>query len=183
MRLFVAVDMPDRIKDQLDELCAGVSGAKWVSREQMHLTLRFIGEADARQFDAIRSALATVRCASFEMTLKGVGQFPPNGKPRVLWAGIAAPRTLHQLAGQVEASLRETGIPPEVRPFSPHITLARFKTPPPSEAVGQYFRRHDTFQTGAFPVAQFLLVSSVLARSGAVYTVEDQYRLGEAESS
>ncbi|MCB9454247.1 MAG: RNA 2',3'-cyclic phosphodiesterase, partial [Anaerolineaceae bacterium] len=172
MRLFVAIDLPDAVKDQLDGLCAGVSGAKWVKREQMHLTLRFIGEVDAHQFKTIQSALGDIRCTPFEIALKGVGQFPPKGRPRVLWAGITAPRTLQQLVGSVEAALRETGIPPEERPFSPHITLARLKTPPPQEAVSQYFRRHGGFQTAGIPVTQFVLMSSVLARTGATYTVE-----------
>ena len=183
MRLFVAIDLPENIKDQLDDLCAGVSGARWVSREQMHLTLRFIGEVETRQFEAIQTVLAGIRCASFEMALKGVGQFPPKGKPRVLWAGITAPRPLHQLAGKVEAALRQAGIPPEDRPFSPHITLARLKTPPPPEAVSQYFRRYAAFQTGSLTVERFRLMSSVLARTGATYKVEGEYQLEQADQT
>ncbi len=183
MRLFVAIDLPERVKDQLDDLCTGVSGARWVNREQMHLTLRFIGEVDTRQFEAIQTVLAGIRCPSFEMVLKGVGQFPPKGKPRVLWVGIAAPRPLHQLAGNVETVLRQAGIPPEERPFSPHITLARLKAPPPPEAVSQYFRRYGAFQTASITVERFRLMSSVLARTGATYKVEGEYQLEQANQT
>lgn len=177
IRLFVAIDLPGDVKDQLDELCVGVSGVKWVGRAQMHLTLRFIGEVTPEQSRTIQTALAGITCEPFTLTLQGVGQFPPKGSPRVLWVGVNAPRTLHQLAALIETALRGTGLDPADHPFSPHITLARVKAPPPPEAVNQFFRKHDGFQTGTITVDRFLLMSSILAREGPTYRVERAYPL------
>ncbi|GIL13053.1 MAG: RNA 2',3'-cyclic phosphodiesterase [Chloroflexota bacterium] len=180
-RLFVAIDLPETVKDALGELCRGIPGAKWVSREQMHLTLRFIGEVDAPRFEAIRSGLGHLQAAPFELALKGVGQFPPRGAPRVLWVGLAAPPALAALQQRVESALVGLGIEPEDRPFSPHITLARLKTPPPPLLVGQFLNKHAAFQSESIPVSAFILYSSQLRPTGPVYRQEAVYNL-KAES-
>ncbi len=177
IRLFVAVDLPDAVKDQLGELCSGISGAKWVKREQMHLTLRFIGEVERAQAEAIRTSLSTIHSAPFTMTLEGVGQFPPKGKPRVLWVGLKAPAVLPQLQRQVEETLVALNLPPEDHPFSPHITLARFKMPPTPDSMRQFMTRHTDFHTDLIPVASFVLYSSVLAPQGPTYRHEAVYPL------
>jgi 2'-5' RNA ligase len=177
IRLFVAVDLPDEVKDGLGALCSGVSGAKWVRREQMHLTLRFIGDADDNQFEAIKAALGSISALTFAMRLEGVGQFPPKGKPRVLWVGVKAPPALAALQQTVNTSLDKLGLPPEDHPFSPHITLARLKTPPPPESTRQFFDRHAAFKTDAFPVESWILFSSQLMPQGSIYRQEAVYRL------
>lgn len=176
-RLFVAIDLPDPVKDQLGELCSGLSGAKWVKRDQMHLTLRFIGEVDNAQAEAIKTALSTLQSAPFTMTLEGVGQFPPKGKPRVLWVGLKAPAVLPGLQRQIEETLVALNLPPEDYPFSPHITLARFKMPPISKAMRQYFAHHADFHTEPIPVTSFVLYSSLLAPQGPTYRREAVYPL------
>jgi len=123
-RLFVAIDLPDEVKNALGTLCSGLAGAKWVKREQMHLTLRFIGDVDDERFEAIKSELGSVKSAPFEMHLEGVGQFPVKGKPRVLWVGVKAHPALAELYGKVNNTLNGLDLPPEDYPFSPHITLA-----------------------------------------------------------
>jgi RNA 2',3'-cyclic 3'-phosphodiesterase len=176
-RLFAAVDLPDDVKDKLTLLCSGMSGAKWVGRDQMHLTLHFIGEVDDTDFSAIKNALAEVRAASFEMRLTGAGQFPPKGQVRVLWVGVEAPPTLTDLQRKIEGALTAVGLPREDRPFSPHITLARLKTPPAPETIRQYLAQHATFSTEAIPVESFVLYSSRLAPSGATYHREGIFKL------
>jgi 2'-5' RNA ligase len=176
-RLFVAVDLPDVVKDQLDKLCEGIAGAKWVKRDQMHLTLRFIGEVDEAQAEAIKAALSVVQIAPFSMTLEGVGHFPPTGKPRVLWVGIKAPASLMQLQRQTENALVNLKLPPEDHSFSPHITLARFKMPPAPEAMRQYLARHAAFNTESIAVESFVLYSSLLTPQGATYRREAVYPL------
>ena len=87
-RLFVAVDLPDTVKTSLESLCAGVPGAKWRTRAQFHVTLRFIGEVDGGTARDIDEALSGVRAPSFDMAVCGIGHFGDNRRPRVLWAGV-----------------------------------------------------------------------------------------------
>ncbi len=176
-RLFVAIDLPDAVKDQLAQLCSGVSGARWVGRDQMHLTLRFIGERDDEQYEAIKSILDDILASHLDIRLNGLGQFPPKGNPRVLWVGVKAPPGLNELQQKVESTLQAIGVPVEERPFSPHITLARFKTPPSPESLRQYFARNGDFATELISISEFILYSSRLSPQGASYTHEAVYRL------
>lgn len=176
-RLFVAIDLPDSIKDQIATLCSGVPGAKWVQRSQLHLTLRFIGEVDTPHLQQIKTALASVQAAPFTMALQGVGQFPPKRAARVLWVGIAAPPALRQLHRQVEEALERVGLSPEDRPFEAHITLARLKFLPPPSAVQRYLSQHSSFQSEPILVEAFILYSSVLSPQGPTYRQEAVYPL------
>jgi RNA 2',3'-cyclic 3'-phosphodiesterase len=176
-RLFIAIDLPDAAKQQLGELCSGIDGAKWVKREQMHLTLRFIGDVDDASLAGIQNVLEKITAPSFEMHLEAVGQFPAKGKPRVTWAGVKAPAELSGLQTHISTALNTLGLPPEDYPFSPHITLARLKTPPSSESVRQFFARNAAFKTGAFPVSEYILFSSVLSAQGSRYQQEGIFSL------
>lgn len=177
-RLFVAIDFPEAIKSQIKRLCADLTDAKWVAQHQMHLTLRFIGDADDKQLTKIQTGLATVRTTPFMMSLQGVGQFPPKGKPRVIWVGVEAEPILSQLQEKVERVIRDCGFEQADHAFSPHITLARFRTPPSVEQVKDYFARHQTFKSAPFRVDGFVLYSSQLAPSGSIYYQEGFYPLG-----
>ena len=176
-RLFVAVDLPESVKAQLKTLCVDLVGAKWVSYPQMHLTLRFIGDADEAQQTQIQTGLATVRATPFRMALQGIGQFPPKGKARVIWVGIQADAELHILQNQIEQTIVSLGFEPADQAFSPHITLARFRMPPSADHAQQYFARHQTFRTEPFDVERFILYSSQLMPSGSVYRQEGVFPL------
>jgi RNA 2',3'-cyclic 3'-phosphodiesterase len=178
-RLFVAINLPDAVKNTLGALCTNVPGAKWVKHPQMHLTLRFIGDVDDQQSEAIKSGLDSLQAAPFEMRLEGVGQFPARGKPRVLWVGVKAPPVLSDLQQQVNTTLDRVSLTPEDHPFSPHITLARFKTPPPQDNMRQFFTKNADFKTEPFRVETFILFSSELRSEGAVYRKEGVYSLGK----
>ena len=177
MRLFLALDLPDTIKDKIATLReSSLSGASWTSRDQWHITLHFIGERD--DDSAIRESLTAVEVPSFDLYLAGVGQFPERGKPRVLWAGIHAPKTLQQLHTATGKALQATGYEPELRPYHPHLTLARFKqTAPSRDKLQTYFDKHQTFKTEPFPITHFTLYESQLSPSGAVYTARAQFPL------
>jgi 2'-5' RNA ligase len=177
-RLFVAIDLPDTIKDQLGALCDGVPGAKWVKRDQLHLTLRFVGEVTDVKFRVIQDTLNRIRAAPFAMAMQGVGQFPPKRAARVLWVAVDVPPELGVLQRQIETTLVKLSYPPEERPFSAHITLARLKTPPPPSAIQDYLARHSAFQSEPFSITEFVLFSSVLAPEGPTYRAEAVYRLG-----
>ena len=176
-RLFVAIDLPEGIRETLAGLCCGIPDARWVTPEQLHLTLRFIGDTDGGLFGEIREALAEIAPPSFTMRLKGFGCFPPRKAPRVLWVGIEQPNEpLLKLRNRVEATLVRLGMEPEHRKFAPHITLARLREPP-MHRLTNFLSGNNLFATETFPVTEFLLYSSTLSTKGAIHTVEASYPL------
>lgn len=177
-RLFVAVDLPEDVKDELHALCRDftVLGAHWVGMEQLHLTLRFIGDADEELFQAIRNSLSLIRAPQFSLHMEGTGRFPPRGAPHVLWVGLSDSSMLLQIQNQVEEAVQLAGIPSENRPFSPHITLARLRDASPG-AVNSFLERTKEFQTAPFTISEFRLYSSTLTPKGAIHTCEAVYHL------
>ncbi|HEX6014192.1 MAG TPA: RNA 2',3'-cyclic phosphodiesterase [Geminicoccaceae bacterium] len=175
-RLFIALDLPEDVLDALDRLCEGLPGVRWSDPGQFHLTLRFLGEVEQGTFYEVGEALAGVSHPPFELALKGLGQFPPRGAPHTLWAGVDDPAgTLPTLRRRIERALGEVGLEPERRKFAPHVTLGRFKAPPPEERLASYLFRRNLFRTERFPVSSFGLYSSQLRPEGSRYTLEADY--------
>ena len=175
-RLFVALTMPEEIAAQLDRLCVGLPGVRWTDPEQFHLTLRFIGEVGQGTFYEIGEALAGVAHPPLELRLKGLGQFPTRGGgPQTLWAGVEDPESLTPLRRRVERALVEAGLEPERRRFTPHVTLGRFRYPPPEDRFGSWLAARSLFRSSAFPVSGFELYSSVLRPEGALHALEAGY--------
>ncbi|MDD3619306.1 MAG: RNA 2',3'-cyclic phosphodiesterase [Desulfobulbaceae bacterium] len=177
-RLFVAIDLPARIKEQLSALSCGLPGARWIAPEQMHLTVRFIGEVDSRIFQRVREALTEVRGEPFPLRLEGIGFFPPRGHPRVVWVGIRRSDELVRLRKRIESILVRSGLEPEGRKYSPHITLARLNNTPGSR-IGAYLAHNGLFRTEEFTVREFNLYSSVLNNRGARHYIEQEYPLDQ----
>ncbi len=173
-RLFVAIDPPQHIREQLVEICCGLPDARWVPAEQLHLTLCFIGEVSSSAFLDIREALNEITFTPFALRLQGVGFFPPRGQPRVVWVGVAPSEPLAVLQRKITTRLFTLGFEPENRKFSPHLTLARLNQTPPAR-VGRYLEEHGLFVSPEFTVNRFLLYSSVLGRKGAIHAVEQEY--------
>jgi len=176
IRLFVAIDFPEEIKEMLARLCYGLPGARWVSENQLHLTLRFVGEVDEGVFQDIRDSLADIKTDSLTLVLQGTGFFPPRKKPRVIWVGLKKNDRLIRLRNRVERKLTTLGLEPESRKFSPHITLARLKNTPVSK-VSQFMSSNNLFSTPPFPVREFHLYSSFLTAKGAIHQREASYPL------
>ena len=175
IRLFVAIDLPQSVRERLVALQGGVPGARWIGSEQMHLTLRFIGEVKESVGHDIDDALAAIRAPSFDLELSGVGEF--GGKnPRALWAGIKSNEALMHLQRKIETALQRIGLEPEKRKYSAHITLARLKSAPRDKVV-QFLTHGALFAAGPFPVNSFVLFSSHPAPSGSIYNPERVYRL------
>jgi RNA 2',3'-cyclic 3'-phosphodiesterase len=170
-RLFIAIDIPGPIKEALTQFTRELPAARWVPADQIHLTLRFIGEAGPQAFAAIKGALAGIQFHPFQLGLHGAGHFPPGKHPRVLWVGVEANPELMELYQDLELALVDVGIPPEERPFSPHLTLARLKTSAPA-AVGSFETRHGELAFAPFEVREVILYSSVLANDGAIHSRE-----------
>ncbi len=175
-RLFVAIDLPEGVKAAVTAIGGTLEGARRTPANQLHITLRFIGEVDEHLFAAIKTALARVSVSSFPLALSGVGHFPPGRHPRVLWVGMEASEQLLMLQQEVEQALIDVGIQPDERRFSPHITIARLQETPPA-AVLALEERYRSFASNPFRVETFFLYSSVLTREGAVHTKEATYPL------
>ncbi|MCB9727949.1 MAG: RNA 2',3'-cyclic phosphodiesterase [Deltaproteobacteria bacterium] len=176
LRLFVAIDLPETIRDDLAEIMLGVPGARWVDDDNLHVTLRFVGEVDGHAFEDVADALSTLRKPGFQLALTGTGHFPPRGQPTVLWAGVSPEPGLLALRGAVDRAVIRAGIEPEHRKYMPHVTLARLNGSPPGK-VAQFLAHHSLFQTEPFQVDTFHLYSSVLRASGAEHTLEVSYPL------
>lgn len=169
IRLFVALSLPGELRQRLKTLCNGVRDARWVEEQNIHLTLRFIGEVEEPELAYIMAALSSVQAEQFDLTLSGVGHFESRQKVRSLWAGIQPSPALEALQQRIESVLTRHGIAPDGRKFSPHITLARLKQLPPAY-VRNWLEGNSYFQSSSFAVEDFTLFESYRARSGAIYT-------------
>jgi 2'-5' RNA ligase len=175
LRLFVALSIPDAAAQSLATLQFGVPGASWQTREQLHLTLRFIGEVDGRAAEAIRDALSAIEAPAFTLELHGTGEF--GGKhPHALWAGARPNEALIHLQKKIETAIQRAGIPTERQKFTPHVTLARLHRTPVG-CVMDYVADHALFSAEPFPVDGFILYSSLLTSDGSIYRAERAYRL------
>ena len=154
---------------------SSVPGARWSTREQLHLTLRFIGEVDGCDAAAIDDALATIHVPRFALELKGVGEFGGRN-PRALWAGVRDDASILRLQRKIESAVQRVGLPPEERKFSPHVTLARLRGAP-WERVITFLSTHALYASGPFDVNAFVLYSSTLTRNGSLYSPERSYPL------
>lgn len=145
--------------------------ARWVKPENLHITLKFIGEVPAEKGDAIRAALSEVRSNQhLEVRFRGLGFFPGEKYPRVLWAGMEPSSNLAPLAAEIEARLGKLGIAAEKRQFTPHLTLARFEPPGISDQLRRLVKESGSREFGAFRTREFHLMQSKLKPTGAEYT-------------
>jgi 2'-5' RNA ligase len=175
MRLFAAIDLPEEIRQGIKTLLPlPMESAREVPLSQLHLTLRFIGETE--KSSEIKAVLSRVSSHSFRLALKGIGVFPYAKRPRILWLGFEEAPALLDLQKQIETSLQSLGLLAENRPFSPHLTLARFKFGQPKE-VEAFLHQYRDFQSPPWEVQTFQLYSSRLNPNGAVHTVEQSYPL------
>lgn len=176
IRLFIGIDLPQELKLALLPMMGGIPGAKWVDSGNLHVTLRFIGEVDEGVAADIDAALAGVRARSFELGLAGVGQFGGGQKTRSLWVGVDRNAALLQLHEKIEHALMRCGLPPELRKYTPHVTLARLKNAPPGEVQG-FVERHALFRAAPFVVSRFGLIASYSTKAGPIYEDQAEYPL------
>jgi 2'-5' RNA ligase len=178
LRLFAAVDLPDDVAERLLALMKGVPGAKWRPRENLHLTLRFFGEAPEPTADDIDAALgeAAESNAPFELQLRSAGSFG-GAAPHALWIGARESAELTKLAKDCERAARRAGLKPEPRKFTPHVTLAYLNNAP-LDRVQAFEQRLGLFETRAFRVERFALYSSQVRKSApSLYRLEAEYVL------
>ena len=172
-RLFAAIRPPAAVRDALTDLMEGVSGARWQSDEQLHLTLRFIGEADRHGAEAVAAALDGVRFAPFSLRIHGLGSFDRRGGTGALWAGFERSEALLHLQRKIERACQAAGLAPEGRAFTPHLTLARLRRGDESQA--RFLARHAGLALPPFAVDSFGLFESHLGAGGAHYEMAVRY--------
>ena len=177
MRLFVGIDLPFELRERMAALATGLPGARWVPWENLHLTLRFIGEVTPNQAEEVDIALAALRGKRFEMSVAGVGTINRGGREVALWAGVERSPGLDHLQAKVETALQRAGLPPERRRFTPHLTLARLDTFVEAK-LAAYVQANNLFRAGPVMMDHFTLYSSLLGKEASVYTAEVQYPLG-----
>ncbi|HEX2100449.1 MAG TPA: RNA 2',3'-cyclic phosphodiesterase [Candidatus Synoicihabitans sp.] len=183
MRLFVALLPTDATRRALAKLDDRRPGFRWTPAEQVHVTMRFLGELSPELAEQAEDALARVRVDPFWVEVGGVGRFPPHGRANVVWGGLSQhhPR-LHQLRQQIDDGLLAAGIPIELSPFVPHFTVARVREAAP-EQVTHWLKRHRDFAGPAWHVDSFALMDSVLGATGAEHHVRRMYPLTGASSA
>ena len=175
-RLFVAIRPPEGIRDLLIDAMDDSPEFSWQDDEQLHLTLRFVGEVDRPLAEDLAAGLARIRAGRFEIRIKGIGRFDQrNGG--ALWAGVEPKEPLAALASKVERVCLTVGLEPEPRAFHPHITLARWKGRR-SREIAQFLEAHSGIASEPWEVDAFTLFESRLSRHGAHYEEVASYPLG-----
>jgi 2'-5' RNA ligase len=194
MRIFTGIQLAAEVKDtilrELQPFRGAAAPMRWTGRDNIHLTLKFIGEVDdelaAKAGEAL--AAACIPAAPFRLRLMGFGKFPAADGLDVLWAGVEASPALDSLFAGVEAALRPLGIEPDTRPFHPHVTLGRNKAPSMRGGTARFdfgtlfslLAEKGGLFLGESPVDSFQLFSSRLAPAGPVYAILKEIPLAQS---
>lgn len=174
-RLFVGLELPEMVRMRLGLVRGPLPGAKWIEPDDLHLTLRFVGDVDNPQADELVGFLDGIEVAPFEIMIREVGAFGGRD-PRVVWAGVEAGPELDALQRAVERACRSAGVAPEPRSFKAHITLARLKGASP-DVVARFLGSRGSLAIGPITVDRFLLYSSRPRVGGGPYVVENEFPL------
>ncbi len=179
-RLFVALMPPAAVRAELAAQAVPLPGVRWTPEENLHLTLRFIGDTEPHKQTRMEQALARVRVEPFILPVGDLGVFPSRGLAKVLWAGIGRghPR-LHQLRQQVDEALLSVDPVLDVRNFHPHFTLGRPGDEHEAKALARFLERHAQFEAPPFRVSEFCLMASDLPPGRPpVYQIVRRFPLG-----
>jgi 2'-5' RNA ligase len=187
MRLFVALAIPTEVRENLASLIRELrivdSHPKWINPDNLHVTLKFIGEVAPEEVLEIGGALADVRTQQQVIAqFRGVGFFPDERRPSVVWIGIRPTDVLSALAVEVNRVLAAAGIPREEKAFVPHLTIARFKETRLSVGLRDEIERRQFREFGTLATNEFHLVESKLKSSGAEYTTLRSFRFAPEDS-
>ena len=171
-RLFVSIELPHSVAQRLAELDPRLRGVRWLTPEQMHLTLSFLGSVAEDVAEKLKQNLAAIEWKAFFLPLTGIGAFPAKGRPNVIWIGVGRGHPhLFQLHKRVQEAALAAGLEPDLRSFHPHVTVARCRDVSP-EAIRPFLKTHAAFDAGMIHVESFCLNSSQLTPAGSVYTPE-----------
>jgi 2'-5' RNA ligase len=173
-RLFVAIRPPDMVREQLLDIMEGMPDMRWQHDEQLHLTLRFVGEVERPVAEDLSAALRHIRFDRFSVGLDGAGKFEKR-RHGALWAGLRPKEQLKALNAKVERACQSAGLEPERRAYMPHITLARWKGR--AQRLDAWLERHGGLTSEPWQVTEFILFESHLGREAAHYEPVETYQL------
>lgn len=174
-RLFVGIRPPAAIRDALIDLMEGVDAVRWQDDDQLHVTLRYIGEVDAHLADELAERLRAAALPRFRMALSGTGIFARIGRTHTLWAGVEPNVALQRLRRRIEQICVAAGVEPDHRKYHPHVTLAR--TNRASGSLEPFLARTAGLRLGPWEVDAYLLYESFLRPEGSVYEPVMRYAL------
>lgn len=181
MRLFIAIEIPEQIRAayaaMLKEFHHIAPHAKWVRAENLHVTLKFLRETPLEKLQALQEALAAIKSPEpVRLEFRGLGFFPNEKRPRVFWAGMETSANLKVLAADIDQAAHRLGFPLEDRPFTPHLTLARFDPPGITPKLHEAIRAKSAQSFGSLTALEFHLIESKLKPTGAEYTTVQTVR-------
>lgn len=177
LRLFVALPIPDDIAEQVVGVQCGLDGAKWSPRDNLHLTLRFLGDMDERKAQDVDAALGEIRATPFALDLSGVGTFGGD-QPHAIWLGLTSNPPLLALHERCERACRRAGLEPEPRSYTPHVTICYLPRHQNLEMVMKFRQRHNLFKSSPWTADRFYLYSSRINGPGpSRYRIEAEYPL------
>ena len=174
IRLFVGLKIPYDICDELLLLCSGLENARWVKKENFHITLQFIGPVQESYIDDLIQCLSVVSFSQFSLTLNGINFFESSGIIRSIWVGVREKEKLKKLASKVSMSVTKTGIKFRRRKFTPHVSIARLAGKP-SPRFQNYIEGNALFRSRSFPVKNFTLFESILKPDGPIYLINSTF--------
>jgi len=184
MRLFTAIDLPTDVLLRLERLLTALRPEaliKWSPLDNLHITIKFIGEWPEQRMDDLHAALMSIAPREpFPIELRELGWFPNERSPRVLWTGVHGGSALLELAQETEKRLVQLGIRREERPFSPHLTLARINSTVPLGRLKQRVREMQATALGKFPVSRFALYRSQPGSNASIYHKLCEYHRASA---
>lgn len=184
IRLFTALGLPGELRTRLATLQGGIDSARWLAPQNLHITLRFIGEVAEDRADDIVAALDKIRTGTFPVTVSGAGRFGNDERTRALWAGVERTEPLAALHEKIDRALINIGLPPEGRRYTPHVTLARFgggrdrSRDASAGRVLQWLEAQGGFFAMPFEAHEFMLYESHLGRKGPDYVPVASFSLG-----
>lgn len=184
IRSFLAIELPDALKFKISEYISALSDCtekvKWVNSDNLHLTLKFLGNQPEDKINALipRLIQAGPAVASFRLKTSVVGAFPNARKPRVLWLGAecAPEQNLQLLKNLIENTLEPLGLEKDDKKLKAHLTLGRVKYPEDYSSLWNYIEAHP-FKPFSFEVKQFVLIRSILKPDGPKYSVMQIFSL------
>ena len=174
-RLFIGLEIPDDVADQLSSLRGGIAGARWIVPDDYHVTLRFIGDIDPRLADDLVEALDGVRAKPIRVKFDGLSAFGGD-KPHTVVARVKPSVALSDLQGELERRARRLGLAPEPRKFTPHVTLARLRHSTPQDVAG-YLSIRPALSLPAFTADRVALFSARESVGGGPYRLETTFAL------
>jgi 2'-5' RNA ligase len=171
-RLFVAIDLSESTKHFLVDLDPKNRGVRWTDASQMHLTLAFFGDVPEDVDLALREKLSVIQFGAFFLPIIGLGTFPQKGQPKIIWIGVGSGHPhLFQVHKRVQEAALAVGIEPDLRPWHPHITLARCRDVAP-QSIRKFLQSNVDLDAGMIRVEAFYLYSSKLTPAGPIHTRE-----------